>query len=153
MEAPPQFFDFGEAEGHPGWYRWDLKDKSRFNWQALGPLRVRRDGEQCRLRMDVETRHTNLSDNIHGAATLGLIDIALFAGMHILTEQDAGMAVTLELNTQFIGGGKVDRPIDVVVSVLRETRRLLFLRGEVTRDNDTHLVAAFSGLVRKPSSR
>ena len=74
--------------------------------------------------------------------------------MHVLGDDDAGMAVTLELSTQFIGAGRLDEPLDAVVEIMRETRRLLFLRGEVVQgDDDSHLVAAFSGLVRKPSRR
>ncbi len=153
MKNPPTFFDYEEIPDAPGWYSWDLKDESRFNGAVMGSLRVRQDGDRARLRMFPEVRHTNLQDMIHGAVTLSLIDIALFSGMHMLRESDAGMAVTLELSTQFIGGGKVDQPLDAVVEVLRETRRLIFLRGEVVQgENDEHLVAAFSGLVRKASA-
>lgn len=88
---------------------------------------------------------------IHGAVTLALIDISLFAAMRTLTDGDAGPAVTLELSTQFIGAGKVDEPLDAVVEVLRETGRLLFLRGEVVQRD--HLVAGFTALVRKASRK
>lgn len=59
--------------------------------------------------------------------------------------------MTLELSTQFIGAGKPDQPLDAVVEVLRETGRLLFLRGEVVQGD--HLVAGFTGLVRKASRK
>jgi acyl-coenzyme A thioesterase PaaI-like protein len=57
------------------------------------------------------------------------------------------MAVTLELSTQFVGAGKVDRPLDAVVELVRETGRMMFLRGMVVQEDDT--VASFSGIVRK----
>ncbi|WBY15866.1 PaaI family thioesterase [Erythrobacteraceae bacterium WH01K] len=153
MKNPPSFFDCEPVDGEPGWYSWDLKDDTRFNAVVMGPLRVRQEGERARLRMMPQQRHTNLQDMIHGAITLSLIDIALFAGMHTLRETDAGMAVTLELSTQFTGAGKVDRPLDAVVEVMRETGRLMFLRGEVVQGpDDSHLVAAFSGIVRKASA-
>ena len=116
----------------------------------MGQLLTRLEGQQCRLRMFPELRHTNLQDVIHGATTLSLIDISLFAAMHLLTQAQAGPAVTLELSTQFIGVGKADRPLDAVVELRRETRRLLFLRGEVVQEDD--LVAGFSALVRKAAS-
>ena len=59
--------------------------------------------------------------------------------------------MTLELSTQFIGAGRPDEPLDAVVEVLRETGRMLFLRGDVVQDD--RLVAAFSGLVRKASKK
>ena len=143
-------FDFREHPDHPGWFTWNLRDNTRFNSVVMGQLLTRREGKQCRLRMFPELRHTNLQDVIHGATTLSLIDISLFAAMHLLTEAQAGPAVTLELSTQFIGVGKADRPLDAVVELRRETRRLLFLRGEVVQDDD--LVAGFSALVRKAAS-
>ena len=146
-DAKPDFFDYHELPDQPGWHSWNLKDKTRFNAVVMGEMIVRTEGARCRLRMFPERRHTNLQEMIHGATTLSLIDISLFAAMHTLTSGNAGPAVTLELSTQFIGAGKVDEPLDAVVEVIRETRRLLFLRGEVVQG--AHLVAAFSGLVRK----
>ena len=58
-------------------------------------------------------------------------------------------SVTVDLQTQFIGAGDAERPLDSVVEVLRETRRLAFLRGLVVQDDD--LVASFAGTVRKPT--
>ncbi len=151
MANPPQFFVHEPVDGKPGWYSWDMVDDSRFNSQVLGPLMVRREGKKCRLRMTPERKHTNLQDMIHGATTLALIDISLFSAMHVLGRVQAGMAVTLELSTQFIGAGRVSEPLDAVVEIMRETKRLMFLRGEVVQGE--HLVAAFSGLIRKASDR
>ncbi|GAA4643672.1 hypothetical protein GCM10023115_16320 [Pontixanthobacter gangjinensis] len=151
MRAPPDFFEYRKLPEHPGWYSWDLKDNTRFNTQVMGPMMVRQEGTKCRLRMMPERRHTNLQDMIHGAVTLSLIDISLFSAMHVLRESEAGMAVTLELSTQFIGGGKPTEPLDAVVEVMRETGRLMFMRGEILQQD--HLVAAFSGLVRKASPK
>lgn len=144
-------FLYQEIEDAPGWFVWDLADKTRYNSVVMGPMRVRREGDFVRLRILPERHHTNLLDNIHGAITLGLIDISLFAAVRILLDGNAGGAVTLDLNTQFIGGGDTERPLDAVVEVLRETRRLVFLRGLVMQDD--HKVAAFSGTIRKPSRR
>ncbi|MGB7374493.1 PaaI family thioesterase [Pontixanthobacter sp.] len=151
MRAPPDFFTYQPVPNQPGWFTWDMTDNSRFNMQVMGPLMVRQEGDKCRLRMMPEHRHTNLQDMIHGAVTLSLIDISLFCAMHVLRKSEAGRAVTLELSTQFIGAGKPAEPLDAVVEVMRETGRLMFLRGDVVQGD--HLVAAFSGLVRKASSK
>ena len=130
---------------------WRLRDETRFNGVVMGELITRVEGKKCRLRMFPERKHTNLQEMIHGAITLSLIDISLFSAMRTLTTGDPGPAVTLELSTQFIGAGKPDEPLDSVVEIVRETGRLLFLRGEVVQGD--HLVAAFSGMVRKASKR
>lgn len=140
---------------NPGWHTWNLADNTRFNAQTMGHMLVRKDSDTlCRVRMFPERRHTNLLDMVHGAITLALIDVALFASMRMLTGGDAGGSVTLELSSQFIGAGKPGVPLDAVVEVMRETKRLVFLRGTVVQgDADEHLVASFTGIVRKPSAR
>ncbi len=147
----PGFFVYREDPDMPGWFTWDLVDNTRFNGAVMGRMWTRREtgpnGEQCRLRMIPERKHTNLQEMIHGAVTLSLIDISLFAALRTLGEGNAEMAVTLELSTQFIGAGKVDRPLDSVVELVRETGRLMFLRGMVVQED--HTVASFSGIIRK----
>lgn len=137
---------------NPGWHRWRLTDETRFNEAVLGRMLVRAEGpDHCRVRIFPQHHHTNNAGNIHGAVTLGLIDIALFAAMFVLRGVDAAGSVTLGIESQFIGAGNAQKPLDAVVEVLRETRRLGFLRGLVEQDDA--LVAAFSGTIRKPTQR
>ncbi|GGD93308.1 hypothetical protein GCM10011515_11380 [Tsuneonella deserti] len=147
MSADDRFFRYRPIEDKPGWYTWNILDETRFNHAVMGPMMLRLEGEKCRVRMHPERKHSNLQDMIHGAVTLALIDISLFAGMRTLTDNEGARAVTLELSTQFIGAGRMDAPLDSVVEVLRETGRTLFMRGHVEQGD--HLVAAYSGLVRK----
>lgn len=156
--SPP--FDYralspDDAGGEDGWYSWNLVDRTRYNTAVLGDLHVRGEsgpaGDACRLRMFPERRHTNLGDNIHGAATLGLIDIALFAAMHVIGSGNAGPSVTVELSTQFVGAGDPEQPLDAVTQVVRETGRMLFLRGQCVQGDE--VVASYSGIVRKMKPR
>ncbi len=139
-------FAFGEDPDHPGWHSWQLKDTSRYNG-FLGKLLVRREGDIARVRMMPERKHTNLQDAIHGGTTLGFIDVALFAASRMFDLIEAGSSVTLDLSAQFIGSGKADVPLDAEVELLRETRRLIFMRGLVVQGETK--VAAFSGTIRK----
>ena len=145
-----------ECGGEDGWYTWNMVDRTRYNTSVLGEMRVRKEGQHCRLRMFPERRHTNLVDNVHGAVTLGLIDIALFAAMHINGSGEAGPSVTVELSTQFVGGGDPARPLDAVSEIVRETGRMLFLRGFATQPRDDggeDIIASYSGIVRKMRSQ
>ncbi len=135
------------ADGQTGWFNWNLIDRTRFNTAVLGDMQVRREGDTCRLRMFPERRHTNLGDNIHGAVILGLIDIALFATMHMCGDGDAGPSVTVELSSQFVDSGEPSMPLDAVSEIVRETGRMLFIRGQAVQ-GDT-IVASYSGIVRK----
>lgn len=138
---------------HPGWHTWDLTDQTRFNAAVMGKLIVRREGERsARLRMlQPDVHHGNLFDSVHGGVTLALIDIAMFAATYTVLSADAAGSVTLDVSCQFIGSGRLDQPLDAVTEVLRETRRLVFLRGLVEQDGT--LVASYSGTIRKPSQR
>lgn len=139
----------------PGWFTWDLIDNTRFDSVVMGRMWTRREsapgGDRCRLRIIPARKHTNLQEMIHGAVTLSLIDISLFAAMRTLGSGYAGMAMTLELSTQFVGSGTIDRPLDSVVELIRETGRMMFLRGMVVQDEFT--VASFSGIIRKGPAR
>ncbi|WP_242097836.1 PaaI family thioesterase [Sphingomonas sp. CROZ-RG-20F-R02-07] len=145
--ADPHFTD-AESPDHPGWRRWSLSDPTRFN-TLLGPLLFRMDGAFARVRMTPEHRHSNLSNHVHGGALLGFIDVSLFAAARGHGLIVAGTAVTLDLNTQFIGGGRIGEPIEAQVELLKETGRLLFLRGLVVQGEAR--IAAFSATIRKPS--
>lgn len=140
-----------------GWIAWNLKDGDRFN-ALIEPLQVRRDvptpdgRPTARLRMFPQRQHSNLGNNVHGAITLALIDIGLFASCHQFGVLNAGPSVTLDLATQFVGAGRVDEPLDAVTELVRETSRLVFLRGMVVQGGgDSHIVATYSGTIRKAS--
>ena len=152
-DATP-FFTYADDPANPGWKIWQATDPTRFN-SLLGELSVRVDpGDPpiARVRMRPERRHSNLREHVHGGALLGFIDMAMFAacrGFGVLT---AGAAVTLDLSTQFIGGAEIGRPVEAQVELLRETGRMLFVRGLVVQSVDDAgytKVAAFSGTLRK----
>jgi acyl-coenzyme A thioesterase PaaI-like protein len=150
-EAAEAHFRYEDDPELPGWKRWELKDAAhRFNG-FLGPIRVRPEGDVVRVRMEPEMRHSNLREQVHGGALLGFIDVVLFAaarGFGVLT---AGPASTVDLSVQFIAGGELGQPLEARVELLRETGRMLFLRGLVVQSRGT--VASFAGTVRKPSGR
>lgn len=157
IEAPQPAGHFDAQAQDGGWLSWNLNDKSRFNG-FIEPLSVRPepplpDGRPvARIRMHPTRKHSNLGNNVHGGVTLALIDVALFAAAHQFGALNAGFSVTLELGTQFIGGGRIDEPLDAVVEQVRETGRLIFLRGMVVQGpDDKDIVASFSGTIRKAS--
>lgn len=147
----PRFTCLPDPE-HPGWLRWQLNDPTRYNEAVLGGARVRREGtDTARVRIFPQDQHKNNAGSIHGGITLGLMDISLFATLYLTREVSAEGSSTVDLSAQFISAGDGDKPLDAVVEVLRETRRLAFLRGLVVQDDV--IVGSFSGTVRKLTSR
>ncbi|UIJ45942.1 PaaI family thioesterase [Sphingomonas cannabina] len=150
MSEQPPFFSYEDDPDQPGWKLWKATDPTRFN-TLLGPLSVRVDGGIARVRMMPEHRHSNLRDHVHGGALLGFIDVAMFAGCRGFGVLNAGGAVTLDLSAQFIGGAAIGEPIEAQVELLRETGRMLFVRGIIVQGSDK--IAAFSGTLRKSTPK
>ncbi|MBU6207172.1 MAG: PaaI family thioesterase [Alphaproteobacteria bacterium] len=147
-DETPRFFNYAPDPDNPGWYHWDMVDERRFNTQGIGRMLLRKDDDAyARLRMFPGIRHANLMDKMHGGAMLAFIDIALFACARALGSKGAVASVTLDLSTQFLAMGELDQPMDAVVELLRETGRLIFLRGILEQGESR--VAAFSGTLRK----
>jgi acyl-coenzyme A thioesterase PaaI-like protein len=71
--------------------------------------------------------------------------------MHTIGTGNAGPSVTVELSTQFVGGGKPSEPLDAVCEIVRETGSMVFVRGTVEQQD--HMVASFSGIVKKMKRR
>jgi acyl-coenzyme A thioesterase PaaI-like protein len=146
VEPLPSFISEPDPD-HPGWMSWELRDQTRYN-AFLGRMLVKRDGDKAITRMFPETRHSNLSDAVHGGTLTGFIDISLFAGARLFGLLDPGPAVTLNLAFQFIGAGRINQPLDCEMELLKETGRLLFLRG-LAKQGDA-IIASFEGTIRKP---
>ena len=140
-------FTFVEDADLPGWMRWQFRDPTLFN-SFIEPLRVKLEGDIARVRMDPRHRHSNMRGDVHGGALLGFMDIALFAAARGFGVLQAGGAVTLDLSAQFIGGAAIGVPLEARIELLRETKRMLFLRGLIVQD-DTPTIASFTGTLRK----
>lgn len=150
MSHPPAHFLCAPHPDHPGWHRYELSEPERYNRAVLGDLIIRAEGaDHCRMRLHPRALHVNSAGRYHGGIILGLIDVALFAAMYQLRGVPVSGSVTVDMQTQFIGAGDAARPLDAVVEVLRETRRMGFLRGLVVQDED--LVSSFTATIRKPA--
>jgi uncharacterized protein (TIGR00369 family) len=143
---PTPFVAFDDDPDLPGWKRWQFRDATRFN-AFLEPIHVRTGEGRAIVRMTPRREHSNMRNAVHGGALLGFIDVALFAGCRGMGLLEAGGAVTVDLTAQFIGEAVIDRPIEAEVELLRETRRLIFLRGLVGQEEAR--VASFSATIRK----
>ncbi len=151
MGQRDDYFENGPCPDNPGWLQWNIKDETIFNAAVMGHLITRVDNDgKARLRMFPKRKHENLQGMIHGAISLALIDVSMFTTMHMIGGGNAGLSVTLEMSTQFVGAGDPSLPLDAVNEIVRETGKLVFVRGQVVQGDN--VVASHSGIVRKFSS-
>ncbi|MEQ9663723.1 MAG: PaaI family thioesterase [Parasphingopyxis sp.] len=136
-----------EDPDNPGWSLWKMRVKGRF-LDIFGPVRLKKEGENSvRCRVDTEMRHANGFEAVHGGFLMAVVDQSLFWTCHYLDKFAGGGGVTLDASTHFMGSPKAGEPIDAVVEILKETGRLIFLRGMIEQDGEP--VASFTGTLRK----
>ena len=146
-EPVSPLFSFDDDPDLPGWKRWQFRDPTRYN-AFIEPLQVRIDADLARVRMVPRREHSNMRDAVHGGALLGFMDVALFAAARAFGVLSAGGAVTLDLSAQFIGAGTIGEPLEAHIELLRETKRMIFLRGLIVQEG-LPTIASFTGTLRK----
>ncbi|WBO23544.1 PaaI family thioesterase [Sphingomonas abietis] len=116
----------------------------------VGRMATRVEGaDVCRVRVETGPSRANVLGKIHGGFLLGFLDQALFVGPVSMDRLPFVSAVTLGVSTQFVGAGRIEEPLDCLVEIVRETRRLVFLRG--TMEQGDHLVLTFQATLSKIS--
>src|SRR3546814_12795149 len=109
---------------------WGPRENAQFN-SLYNPVRVKEEGAGlARVRIMPQPILTSATGRMHGGATAGFIDIALFAGIRGCGIQHEGIAVTLDLSIQYIAPGIAGQHMDAVVELIRETGRMAFVPGK-----------------------
>jgi len=92
-----------------------------------------------------EERHCNGMGNIHGGCLMTFADFALFAHCHdYMNEQPC---VTMQFESQFVGGAKAGILIESQGEIVRATRTMLFIRGVLSQENKP--VLAYSAILKR----
>ncbi|MGK2740172.1 PaaI family thioesterase [Tepidicaulis sp. LMO-SS28] len=92
--------------------------------------------------------HCNGGGFIHGGALMTFADYALFAIAKDVTE---GPCVTVSFNSEFVSAGPAGKLIEATGEVVRNTKSLIFVRGEIICEDDT--LMTFSGIIKRVGRR
>ena len=116
------------ATGAPldGYVLYDPEDP--FEMHA-GPFywRAKEDGSH-HFVLRAEIRHCNRQGVLHGGVLVTLMDLTLAATAKDVVQD---RVVTVSLNSEFVSGGKVGEIVEATGELVRRTRSLAFVRGEV----------------------
>jgi uncharacterized protein (TIGR00369 family) len=134
-----------------GWTRHEDEEPDTYPGTFL-PSFSRADGPG-RATVAVETRpsHRNRLGTLHGGFIAAVADHVGFAALNALGRPEQLAAVTIDLQVQFLGGGRVGPPLFADVEILKETGRLFFVR--MTFRQEDALVAAATATFRKASGK
>ena len=136
--------DGGEFDG---WQRWPAGHYE----DTAGPFFVRRtETGQAVCAFRVQKRHLNGSGHLHGGCILAFADAAAYHTA--ATELDGGRAVTMTLNSEFIGPSRDDDYMECKGEVIRTGWRTVFVRGLITASGRPALnwSATFARIRPKP---
>ncbi len=111
----------------------------------LGDFFFREGTRGVECRMETARKHSNGLGYLHGGFIMSFIDMAMFA--FIFRQLENSAAVTLSCATDFLSAGIVGKPIEAHGEILKETGKMLFVRGLVTQDGVN--LASFTGTMRK----
>jgi acyl-coenzyme A thioesterase PaaI-like protein len=129
-----------------GWEKWEGFDAFE---DHCGPMFFRKiEGQDC-SRLLLTEKHMNGQDNLHGGMLMTFADYVLF----VLARDrlDGQRAVTVSFSCDFIATAGEGDMLEGSGEVIRETGRMMFLRGLVTCGDSTLL--NFSGVLRKIKPR
>ena len=76
-----------------------------------------------------EARHCNRQGILHGGLMMTMIDLALAASAKEVVDD---RYVTISLNSEFVAAGNLGDLIETKGELVRRTRSLAFVRGQVT---------------------
>lgn len=110
-----------------------------------GPFYFRTEPKTPGVGFFAEPRHANIAGIVHGGALLTLADMSLFD----ICFRALGRfrAVTVTLNSEFLGPGPIGEFIEATGELTRAGRKLLFCRGLVTAKDAA--VMSFSGVLKR----
>jgi acyl-coenzyme A thioesterase 13 len=83
--------------------------------------------------------------NIHGGALMTFADFALFAHAHDLMNEQA--CVTMQFESQFVGGAKVGEILHSRGEIVRQTRAMIFVRAIISQADKP--ILAYSGILKR----
>ena len=131
---------------YKGWLTWGL---GRDPYEThLGPF-LFRPAERCEdvlCVLDPKPHHMNGAQAIHGGTLMGFADFCLFA-IAGPAMGDNTPSVTVTFNSEFLGPGDLSAPIYGRGRLLKATRSMVFVQGQLEQ-NETPILA-FSGTLKK----
>jgi len=114
--------------------------------ELVGPLCFREEEDGLlRFAFEARPRHANTSGQIHGGMLMTFADFALCLTATYGLPDERG--VTVSLSCEFTAPGRTGELIESTAEVVRRTRTLTFVRGQVTGGDRTLL--NYSAIVKR----
>lgn len=97
--------------------------------------------KEYEFKTEIQDYHINAGGVTHGGFIMSMLDSGMGTAAHQLIE---GSAVTISLNTNFIGGSKAGDKIIGLAQIKKKTRSLIFMYGQLKCEDK--LLASAEGI-------
>ena len=101
----------------------------------LGPVYETGEKGARRFFLRIDERHVNMRGVIHGGMLMTFADLAL--GQAVWDATDHAPSVTINMQSQFLKPARVGDTVEVLPELVRETRSLVFMRGDFKVNGET----------------
>ena len=101
----------------------------------LGPVYETGEKGARRFFLRIDERHVNMRGVIHGGMLMTFADLAL--GQAVWDATDRAPSVTINMQSQFLKPARVGDTVEVLPELVRETRSLVFMRGDFKVNGET----------------
>ena len=98
----------------------------------VGPLGYRIDGNTISFAFQADGRHANTGGTLHGGMLMTFADFALC--LTAVWDQPGEKCVTVSCNCEFVAAGEPGALVEAAGEVVRRTRSLTFVRGQIFTD-------------------
>lgn len=123
---------------------WKPRDLSGFIG-LVGPLWTRREAEAWAYGLQMDAKHLNPAQRVHGGALMTLMDHAISS----VAWEVGGRShcVTIQMDSQFLGAVLQGQFVEVRVHITRQTGSLCFARAEMT--TGAQLIMSSQAILKK----
>ncbi|MAD13857.1 MAG: thioesterase [Pelagibacteraceae bacterium] len=97
--------------------------------------------KEYEFKTEIQDYHINAGGVTHGGFIMSMLDSGMGTAAHQVIE---GSAVTISLNTNFIGGSKAGDKIIGLAKIKKKTRSLIFMYGQLKCEDK--LLASAEGI-------
>lgn len=111
----------------------------------VGPFGYRTDDGRISFAFRADGRHANTSGTLHGGMLMTFADYALC--LTAVWDQPGEKCVTVSCNCEFVAAGEPGALIEAAGEVVRRTRSLTFVRGQVASGD--RVLLNYSAIVKR----
>ena len=110
----------------PGYRTYDYADPFE---DRVGPFGFKVEAGRISFVFDAQSYHLNSSDRLHGGMLMTFADYTVC--LTAVWDQPGERCVTVSFTCEFVAAGRVGDRVESVCEVVRRTRSLTFVRGQV----------------------